>query len=125
VPPMMLGIPGDNTYSNYQEANRSFWRATAIPLATRAAKMLTQWLTPAFGLTLRLVPNTDDIDALAADRQAQWDRINSTKFLTINEMRAATGYEPLPDGDVIMLTKGASLVSLKSKVKADKNGTQS
>ena len=24
VPPMLLGIPGDNTYSNYQEATRSF-----------------------------------------------------------------------------------------------------
>ncbi len=24
VPPMLLGIPGDNTYSNYQEANRAF-----------------------------------------------------------------------------------------------------
>src|SRR3990170_2881325 len=28
VPPMLLGIPGDNTYSNYAEANRSFWRQT-------------------------------------------------------------------------------------------------
>ena len=27
VPPMLLAIPGDNTYSNYQEANRVFWRA--------------------------------------------------------------------------------------------------
>jgi phage portal protein BeeE len=22
----LLGIPGDNTYANYQEANRTFWR---------------------------------------------------------------------------------------------------
>ena len=28
VPPMLLGIPGDNTYSNYREANLSFWRQT-------------------------------------------------------------------------------------------------
>ena len=27
VPPMLMAIPGDNTYSNYQEANRVFWRA--------------------------------------------------------------------------------------------------
>ena len=26
VPPMLLGIPGDNTYANYQEANRAFYR---------------------------------------------------------------------------------------------------
>ncbi|MEA2989773.1 MAG: hypothetical protein QOG83_2484, partial [Alphaproteobacteria bacterium] len=35
VPPMLLGIPGDNTYSNYQEANRVFWRHTVIPFAQR------------------------------------------------------------------------------------------
>ena len=28
---MLLGIPGDNTYSNYQEATRSLWRATLSP----------------------------------------------------------------------------------------------
>ena len=26
VPPMLLSIPGDNTYSNYKEANLAFWR---------------------------------------------------------------------------------------------------
>ena len=35
VPPMLLGIPGDNTYSNYQEANRVFWRQTVLPLGNR------------------------------------------------------------------------------------------
>ena len=29
---MLLGIPGDNTYSNYQEANRVFFRGTVLPL---------------------------------------------------------------------------------------------
>ena len=50
VPPMLLGIPGDNTYSNYQEANRSFWRQTVLPLVNRTAKALSGWLAPAFGL---------------------------------------------------------------------------
>ena len=36
VPPMLLGIPGDNTYSNYQEANRAFWRQTVLPLVPHA-----------------------------------------------------------------------------------------
>ena len=31
VPPMLLGIPGDTTFSNYQEANCNFWRTTVIP----------------------------------------------------------------------------------------------
>ena len=37
VPPMLLGIPGDNTYANYQEANRAFYRLTVLPLLTRTA----------------------------------------------------------------------------------------
>ena len=49
VPPMLLGIPGDNTYSNYQEATRTFWRSTVLPLVTRTAKSLSAWLSPAYG----------------------------------------------------------------------------
>ena len=37
VPPMLLGIPGDATYANYQEANRAFYRLTVLPLATQGA----------------------------------------------------------------------------------------
>src|SRR5437667_4957520 len=70
VPPMLLGIPGDNTYSNYQEANRVFWRQTVLPLATRMGCALMQWLAPAFGTSLRLAVDTDRIDALASDRTA-------------------------------------------------------
>ncbi len=46
VPPMLLGIPGDNTYSNYQEANRAFYRLTVLPLVARTAADLTAWLAP-------------------------------------------------------------------------------
>ena len=64
VPPMLLGIPGDNTYSNYQEANRVFWRATVLPLVNRVGCALTQWLAPVFGPEVRLAVDTDRIDAL-------------------------------------------------------------
>src|SRR6185437_5268865 len=48
VPPMLLGIPGDNTYSNYQEAQRAFWHQTVLPLVNRTARALASWLAPAF-----------------------------------------------------------------------------
>ena len=38
VPPMLLGIPGDNTYANYQEANRAFYRMTVLPLVARTVR---------------------------------------------------------------------------------------
>ena len=96
VPPMLLAIPGDNTYSNYQEASRVFWRQTVLPLGGRVASALTQWLAPAFGAGLTLAVDTDRIEALAADRAALWERVTKAPFLTVNEKRAAVGYGAVP-----------------------------
>jgi phage portal protein BeeE len=96
VPPMLLGIPGDNTYSNYTEANRVLWRQTVIPLVQRTAAALSRWLTPAYGPGLTLKPDLDNLDALAADRDAQWARLQATTFLTDDEKRALVGYGPKP-----------------------------
>lgn len=99
VPPMLLAIPGDNTYSNYQEANRVFWRQTVLPLGARIGAALTQWLAPSFGARLTLAVDSDRIDALAPDRAALWERVTKAPFLTVNEKRAATGYGAVAGGD--------------------------
>jgi HK97 family phage portal protein len=101
VPPMLLGIPGDNTYSNYAEANLSFWRQTVLPLVSRTAGSLTRWLAPRFGDGLRVGFDADAVDALAEARQGVWQRLNTAQFLTVNEKRAAAGYSPLEGGDVL------------------------
>jgi HK97 family phage portal protein len=95
VPPMILGIPGDNTYSNYQEANRAFYRMTVLPLVARTAKELTAWLGPVFGRDLRLDIDHDRIEGLAAEREALWRRVGEAAFLTDDEKREAVGYRPL------------------------------
>ncbi|GAA6213027.1 phage portal protein [Hyphomicrobiales bacterium 4NK60-0047b] len=98
VPPMLLGIPGDNTYSNYAEANRTFWRQTILPLVERSAKTLTNWLRPSFGNSLTLKPDITEVTALTQEREALWRRLQQTDFLTSNEKRALIGYPPLePD----------------------------
>jgi HK97 family phage portal protein len=99
VPPMLLGIPGDNTYSNYQEANRVFFRGTVLPLAARIGQSLTHWLAPAFGAEVRLVVDTDNVPALAKDRAALWEQVSKAGFLTVNEKREAIGYSPIEGGD--------------------------
>ena len=35
VPPLVLGLPGDNTHANYAEANRAFQSQTIRPLAPK------------------------------------------------------------------------------------------
>jgi HK97 family phage portal protein len=99
VPPMLLGIPGDNTYSNYQEAYRVFFRGTVLPLASRIGSSLTHWLSPAFGESERLVVDTDSVPALAKDRAALWEQVGKAAFLTLNEKREAIGFSPVEDGD--------------------------
>lgn len=100
VPPMLLGIPGDNTYANYQEANRTLWRQTILPLLDRVAGALAGWLSPAWSeRRLMLVPDLDRVDALAPERDALWERLARTSVLTVNEKRQALGYGPVPGGD--------------------------
>jgi HK97 family phage portal protein len=92
VPPMLLGIPGDNTYANYAEANRSFWRQSVVPLAGRMADGLAQLLQPYENGMLKLTPDLDQVEALAPDRDALWKRVNDASFLSADEKRQAVGY---------------------------------
>jgi HK97 family phage portal protein len=46
VPPMLLGLPGDNTYANYKQANRALWRLTLLPLTGKILWGLRQGLKP-------------------------------------------------------------------------------
>jgi HK97 family phage portal protein len=95
VPPQLLGIPGDSTFSNYQEANRAFWRHTVLPLVDRTARALSAWLAPAYGGDLELRPDLDAVEALSPEREALWARLERASFLTPDEKRAAAGYGPL------------------------------
>lgn len=110
VPPMLLGIPGDNTYSNYAEANRSFWRQTVLPLVGRTAKALSAWLAPAFAErdapALELRPDLDAVEALSTEREALWARVQASDFLTVNEKRAAVGYGAIEGGDALGASRG-------------------
>ena len=92
VPPMLLGIPGDNTYSNYREANRAFWRQTIIPLVTRTQQSFAHWVAPVFGEDLSIDYDVDRIEALAEERASEWARVDAASFLTQDEKREAVGY---------------------------------
>ena len=91
VPPMLLGIPGDNTFSNYKEANLVFWRQTIVPLVRKSATALTHWLGPRFGPALRLDVDLDTVPALAAERESVWARVKDADFLSDEEKRRTVG----------------------------------
>ncbi|MCE7798657.1 phage portal protein [Sphingobium sufflavum] len=97
VPPMLLGLPGDNSYANYREANKALWRQTVLPLAGMILGGLAQglrgWMP---GLTLEVDLNR--LPALADDRAALWDRVAGADFLSETEKRAMLGIAPAQEG---------------------------
>ena len=99
VPPMLLGIPGDATYANYQEANRAFYRLTVLPLASRVLSAISVWLSDHAVDDVELRPDLDQIPALSAERDAQWRRVSDASFLTDAEKRVLLGLPTLEVGD--------------------------
>ena len=91
VPPMLIGIQGDATYANYQEAHRAFFRLTVLPLATRVAAALGHWLSGFAGIEIELKPDLDQVPALSAERDAQWTRVTTASFLSDVEKRSLLG----------------------------------
>ncbi len=95
VPPMLVGVPGDATFSNYRESRYHLWEDTILPLLDHLCDELNHWLVPRFGKDLKLENNTDSIPALAPRREASWKRIEKSSFLTDTEKRKLLGFPPL------------------------------
>ena len=90
VPPQMLGIPGDNTYQTFKEAQGAFWRLTIVPLVGKTAGAMTAWLAPRFP-DVEITPDLEGVPALAAEREALWARLEAAGFLTLEERRRMAG----------------------------------
>jgi HK97 family phage portal protein len=93
VPPMLMGLPGDNSYANYSEANRALWRLAVVPAAEKIVGGLARGLGAWWpGLALKL--DLDAIPALASDRERLWGMVAGADFLTDDEKREALGFAP-------------------------------
>ncbi len=99
VPPMLVGIPGDATYANYQEANRAFYRLTVLPLVQRVTAGISHWLSLFSGEVVELRPDLDQIPALAVERDQQWLRVGGADFLTPAEKRVLLGLPRLSEDE--------------------------
>lgn len=97
VPPMLLGLPGDNTYANYAEAHRAFYRLTVLPLVAKTLAAVSGWLPAWYGERFALKVDYDNVPALAEERETLWRRIEQASFLTDGEKRQLLGLPRLPE----------------------------
>lgn len=87
VPSQLLGIPGDNTYSNFAEARLFLWEQTILPMIDNVLSNLNSWLCPMYGDDLELFYDIHSINALSSKREKLWDNVNKATFLSDEKKR--------------------------------------
>lgn len=101
VPPQLLGISGDNTYSNMQEARLALWEENIIPLLDKYSDALSNWLSHWYEEDLIIDFDRDAISVLTKRRENLWSKISNANFMTVNEKRAFVGLGPIKGGDKV------------------------
>jgi len=93
IPPQILGIPGDNTYSNLVEARLALWEDTILPQLDDVCDALNRWLVPMFKKSenLYIGYDKDSISALLPRTESLWNRISNASFLSEDEKRELVG----------------------------------
>jgi HK97 family phage portal protein len=115
VPPILVGDGDGATYANVKEARKQWYHDDVLPQADRDRDDFNRWLTPRYGDGLYLDYDRDQIEALNEEQALLWSRIERSTSLTVNEKRAALGYDTLPDGDRLLVP--AALVPLGDVVR--------
>jgi len=87
VPSQLLGIPGDNTYSNLSEARLSMWEETIIPMVENVLGALEKWLIPMYSENIGLYYEKNKITALSSRQESFWNKIANATFLSDKEKK--------------------------------------
>ena len=90
VPPMLMGLPGDNGYANYREANKALWRQTILPLCEKILGAISQGIG-AWMPGVKLAVDLDRVAALSEERAALWAQVSGADFLSDEEKRGMLG----------------------------------
>lgn len=127
VPPEIIGIAEAKTYSNYEQAVRSFYNECVLPEMDGIRDKRQTHLMPIFSDSDELDYDKDNIEALQEDRDKVWTRALAAEQggeITNNEYRAMVGMpksnDPLADVRMISMTRvPADDYTAASQVRAD------
>lgn len=112
IPPMLLGIPGDNTYANLKEAYVALYRQAVLPLVGKVAQGMSVFFRPTYGDDFKLWYDQNEIAGLSQEREDTWTRLNQSTFLSTNEKREAVNYEDVDGGDEVLVPSSMVPISM-------------
>jgi HK97 family phage portal protein len=102
VPPQLIGILGEGTFSNFEQAREAFWDETIIYYLEFIKTEFNNWFFEKDS-KLELNYSLDGIPAYASRQNMLWERAKTSDFITINEKRELVGYEKVEGGDTLFV----------------------
>ena len=78
------------TYNNAKEDKKKLYKNTVLPLAKRCAEFLTDVFRPHLGVNEVVWFDVSAIEELRSDIMDTIDKLNNSKFLTVNDKRLIT-----------------------------------
>lgn len=106
--PSALLTSAEMTYSNLAEGRQDFAIHTVTPLLTQMYDAISTALCKD---GRRIGYDLSQVDGIKGDETAKMTAANACEYLTVNEKRAMFGYDPVPDGDVILTAMGKVTLS--------------
>lgn len=135
VPPIIVGAAVGlkrSTYSNYEEARKSWWQDTLIGLYEHFDDVINAQLSPEFG-DVRMRFDYSRVPALQEDMSKEWQRYLQAVqagVITVNEFRDGVGLPIVNGGDVLLrqlstyeqpVSVKSSLLTIEAKAHDDKD----
>lgn len=111
VPPILVGAKvglDRSTFSNYEEARRSWWEDTLIPLFDSISDDLNRIVLQLFKESGKIIVDTSRVVALKDDRDKSWSRAAgayAAGLITKNQALQEMGLPVVDDGDVYYMVE--------------------
>jgi HK97 family phage portal protein len=116
IPPILLSLGADSTFTNQEQARLWLWDETIVPLVNDFVAELNHNLVPRFRKEKNIFIEADysEVPALEPRRIEKWKRADDSDDLSINEKREMKGFEPVPGGDVVLIDSNKIPLQLAS-----------
>lgn len=124
VPPILVGAKvglDRSTYANYEQARKSWWQDTLVPLYMSLQDNIQNQVAAEFGPNVRVEWDFSRVPALQEDESLRWNRwLDAVKagVVSVNEFRQALGLPPVEGGDAFLRSLQQIEVSAVPETKA-------